>query len=57
MRWVIVLSLFAALIYQSNQIVELKRQLITSMRVSISLYTTLAETEQQYDALAKACLK
>jgi hypothetical protein len=57
MRWVIVLSLFGAVIYQSNQIDKLKRQLISADRLSIRLLQDLDELDQQYVALAKACLK
>jgi hypothetical protein len=57
MRWVIVLSLFGALIYQSNQIDNLKHELVSTIKESISLQQDLMETNQQYDALAKSCLK
>jgi hypothetical protein len=57
MRWVIVLSLFAAVIYQSGQIVELKHQLVEQDRLVVHQLVSLTESDQQYAALAKACLK
>jgi ATP/ADP translocase len=57
MRWVIFMALFGMVIYQSNQIADLKHELVDSLKDSISLQQDLAETEQQYAALAKSCLK
>jgi hypothetical protein len=57
MRWVIVLSLFGAVIYQSNRIEALQHQLVVQDRFIIELQVRLVEAEQQYSTLMKSCLK
>jgi hypothetical protein len=57
MRWVIFMALFGMVIYQSNQIDKLKRQLVSADTLSIRLLQDLDEFDQQYLALAKSCLK
>lgn len=57
MRWVIVLTLFGMVIWQSNRIDELKQQLNYKTVLYNGLSVNWGELNQQYTALAKACLK
>lgn len=57
MRWVIFLTLFGTVIWQSNQIDTLRQQLDEQNYLVIHQQVQVEETNQQFAALAKSCLK
>ena len=57
MRWVIVLTLFGAVIYQSNKIDALQQQFDSKNATVESLHKDWAELNREYIELSKSCPK
>jgi len=57
MRWVIVLTLFGATIYQSNQIDKLKEELASKTVQYDGVHGDWTELGREYTALKNSCQK